>query len=117
MNGLKKGCVQSDIGAGRDSQATDESSAQIRNDIAIQIWHEKDVVLLGLLHELHAHVVDQHLLKLDVGIACRHHPGRLEEEAVGVLHDVRLRNCGDLAALVAGRVVKGEARNALGSAH
>ncbi len=67
------------------------------------------VVQLGLLHELHAHVVDDPVLELDPArVVGGDRPARLQEEAVRQLHDVRLVDGRDLAPAVGDGVVEGE---------
>ena len=80
-----------------------------------RLGQTKHVVELGLLHELHAHVVDDAVLGLDVGVLGRHRPGDLQEQAVGELHDVGLVHGGDLLAAFATGILEGEPADALAS--
>jgi hypothetical protein len=51
-------------------------------DVAVQVRHHEDVVLLRPLHELYGHVVDDAVVELDVGVLggdgarCVSHGGR-----------------------------------------
>ena len=49
------------VRAGGDAQPADQPGAQVAEDVAVQVRQDDHVVQLRLLHELHAHVVDQPL--------------------------------------------------------
>ena len=51
---------------GRHAQAADQPGRQVAEDVAVEIRQHQHVVQLGLLHQLHAHVVDDAVLELDV---------------------------------------------------
>ena len=70
----------------------------------------------GLHHQLHAAVVDDHLVALDVGILRRDFARDLQEQARGRLQDVGLVHHRDLLAAGAAREVEGVAHDALGTA-
>ena len=53
-----------------------------REDVAVEVLHHQHVVHFRLLDELHAHIVDQHFLVLDVRILLRDFLPDAEEEAV-----------------------------------
>ena len=64
-------------------------------------------------HQLHARVVDDDLLVLQVGVALRDLAAALDEQAVRALHDVGLVHRGDRLAAVLARVLErklGDAR-------
>src|SRR6185437_7279082 len=89
--------------------------AQVGHDVAVEVRQHQDVVQLGLLHELHTHVVHDPVVELDVGVLGRHLPRHVEPEAVGVLHDVGLVHRGHLAAAVGARVVERELHHPAGA--
>src|SRR5439155_590582 len=91
---------------------TDETGHEVGDDIAVQVREHEDVVQLGLLYELHAHVVDDAVLKFDVRVLLRDLAGDLQKESVRELHDVGLVHGGHLAALVRA-VVSGPLRPTL----
>ena len=68
VRGFEHRAVGADVLARRDAQAADQAGAQIAEDVAVQVRQHEHVVQLGLLHELHAHVVDDAVLELDVRI-------------------------------------------------
>ena len=100
--------VRPEVPARSEPEAADEARAEVGDDVAVEIGADEDVVLLGPLHELHAEVVHDPVLELDVRLLLRHLAGDAKEEAVGELHDVRLVHGGHLAAAVPSRVVEGE---------
>ena len=112
MRRLEHRGVDPEVPARRDAEAADEAGAEVGDDVAVQVREHEDVVELGLLHELHAHVVDDPVLELDVGVLGCDLARDLEPEAVGVLHDVGLVHRGDLPAAGAAGVVEGELHDA-----
>ena len=64
--------VVADVGARGDAEAADEARAEVGQDVAVEVGQHEHVVELGLLHELHAHVVDDAVLELDVGVLLGH---------------------------------------------
>ena len=98
-----------DVGARRDAEAADQPGRQVADDVAVEVRQDQDVVELGLLDELHAHVVDDAVLELDPALVLgRDRPAALEEEPVGQLHDVGLVDGGHLVAAVGDRVLEGD---------
>ena len=112
MDGLKEGDFIAEVGTGGDAEAADKASAEVREHIAVEVGEEEEVVVLRLLDELHRHVVDEHLLVLDVAVAPGHFPCRREEKAVGELEDVVLGDGGDFPSSVLAGVLEGEAGDA-----
>src|SRR3954470_20693038 len=111
---LQTRSVRPDVGSGRDAETTDETGRQVAHDVAIQVREDEDVVLVGLLDQLHAHVVDDPVLELDptVVLGCDRARG-LEEQAVRQLHDVCLVDGRDLAPVVGDRVLERVPRDPL----
>ncbi len=54
------------LAPGREAQAADEAGAEVAEDVTEQVGHHHDVVELGLLHQLHGHVVDDAIVELDL---------------------------------------------------
>src|ERR687894_2338047 len=76
----------------RDTQATGQPRAQVRDDVAIEVRADEHVVEVRLHDELHAHVVHDavvYLLEV-VLVILRDLEEDVAEEAVSILHDVRL---------------------------
>merc|ERR1719228_949537 len=51
---------------------SDQPSGQVRQDVSVQVRHDHHVELLWLGSELHAAVVHDHLVKLNVGVLLAH---------------------------------------------
>ena len=68
MDGLEHGRALADVAPGNHPQAADEAGAQVGNDVAEQVGGHDDVELFRPHHQLHAAVVDDQLVVLDVRI-------------------------------------------------
>jgi len=84
-----------------------EGRAEVGEDVAVEVFGEDDVVLVGVEDELHAGVVDDVLDVGDVGELRGDFLTAAEEEAVGELHDVGLVDGVDLLAAVFLGVIEG----------
>src|SRR5438067_446296 len=94
-----------DVGAGNNTQTAYKAGCEIRDDIAIQVFHQHDVELIRIHDELHASVIDDLLIVLDHRIVHRHMPEAFQEQPVRFLHDVRLVHGGNFfAAVLAGKL-------------
>src|SRR4029077_10453274 len=58
--------VLADVRAGRHAEPPGEAGDQVAHDVAVEVRQDEHVVELWLLDELHAHVVDDAVLELDV---------------------------------------------------
>ena len=101
-----------DVRAGRNAQAADQTGAEVGEDVAIEVFHDHHVVEFRLLDQLHAHIVHEHLLILDVRVLFRHFLSDLEKQAVGVLHDIGFGYRADLFAAVGARILEGSLNDA-----
>src|SRR5207302_5093381 len=102
------------VHAGREAQAADHPGPEVRDDVAVEVRTAEDVVLARSEDQLHAHVGDDAVLRLDVGVTGGDLSGNRQEEAVGVLHDVGLVDQRDLLASVLAGVVERELDDLLG---
>ena len=91
-----------------DTSTTDETGSEVVNDGAVQIRHDHNVELVGVGHELHASVVNDHVLGLDHWVLLGDFSESSEEETVTFLHDVGLVDAGDLLSTMSESVVEGE---------
>src|SRR2546430_3233816 len=112
MYSLEDGAVVANIRAGNESQSADESGAEVGDDVAIKIFHQQHVVLVGIHDQLHAGVVHDVLAVSDFGILLSHVAGAAEKKAVRKFHDVGLMDGVNPLALVLARIFKGKSRNA-----
>jgi hypothetical protein len=63
--GLTDSEVVTDVGAGDETQATNESSSTVREDVTVQVRGDNDIVVLGLAEELVDHGVNDLLLHVN----------------------------------------------------
>lgn len=105
MARLTDGKAFADVGAGDETQATDEGSGAVREDVTVQVGSDDDVVVLGLTEELVDHGVDNLLLNVDGGVlgVGEGTLGGGAEQAVGLGQDVGLVGDGDEGRLVDAR--------------
>ncbi len=108
MGRLEDRHVLAIVPTGRDTEAADHSRAEVGEDVAVEVRQHEHVVLLRALHELHAHVVDDAVVELDVLVLRRDLARDAQPEPVAEFHDVRLVHAGDLLAAVLARVVERE---------
>ncbi len=106
--GSKTATPLAEVRAGRDAEAADQSGGEVGDDVAVQVRQHHHVVLLGPLDELHAHVVRDPVVELDVGVLGGDLARDAQPETVGELHDVRLVHRRDLLAAHPARVVERE---------
>ncbi|KAG0747456.1 hypothetical protein G6F24_015544 [Rhizopus arrhizus] len=97
------------------AQAADQASAQVGDDVAEQVGGDDHVELFRTHHQLHAAVVDDHFLELDLRVLRGHFAGDVQEQAGGRLDDVGLVHGGDLLAAGALGQLEGVAHDALGA--
>ena len=122
---LRRGAVRrledrdslAEVRARREPEPADHPGAEVRDDVAVQVRQDEHVVLLRPLHELHAHVVDDAVVELDVVVLLGDLACDAQIEPVRELHDVRLVDGRDLAAAVAACVVERELDDPAGAAH
>ena len=82
--------------------------------ITVEIRHDQNVELLRPGHHLHAGIVHNHTVKLNVRVELRHLLATAQEQPVTQLHDVGLVDNCHLLAMELGRIVEGELGNAIG---
>ena len=112
---LEHRSLRADVGARRDAEASHQAGGEVADDVAVEVREHEDVELLRPLNQAHAERVDQRLPRLELGKVLGHLAEHAEEEAVGVLHDVRLRDARDAAAAVVARVLERVADDSLGA--
>lgn len=102
MARLTNGEALTDVGAGDETQAADESSSAVGENVTVQVGGDDDVVVLGLAEELVDHGVDNLLLNGDGGVlGIREGPlGGGAEETIGLGQNVGLVGDGDKRRLV-----------------
>ena len=115
MHGFEDGVHLAEVRARSDPEPTNETSAQVADHIAIEVLAEKHVELRRILHQTHAGGVDDQFLVLNVlVVGIVHFLGTAYEEAVALLHDVRLVEHRDLLPAATAGVFERELRDSVG---
>lgn len=116
VNGLEDGALVTNVSRGGQTKTTDKTSAHVRQNIAVEVGHDEDLVVVGqrVGHHLQAGVVQQLSIKLNVGEVLGHIACGGEEETVGHLHDGGLVDSAHLLAANIACVLEGVAEDALG---
>lgn len=70
------------IPAGQQTGAADQSADHIRHNAAVQIRRDHNIELMWFGDQLHAAIVDDHVVVLDFRVLLGHLPRRLQEQAV-----------------------------------
>lgn len=101
--GLTNSEVVTDVGAGDETQATNEGSSTVRKDVTVQVRGDNDIVVFGLAEELVDHGVNDLLLNMNRRelLGGKSLASSLAEETVGLGEHVGLVGDGD-HGLVAG---------------
>ena len=99
------------LAPGARPEAADEARAQVGHDVAVEVLEQQHVEAGGVEDELHAAVVHDDVVVLDVGEVRGDLRAAVEEQAVRELHDVGLVDGGDPLPAVGPRVVEGELRD------
>lgn len=117
VDGLEDGALVTDVAGGGETQTTDETSAHVRENVTVQVRHDKDLVVVrvGVGDHLQAGVVEKLSVELDVGEVLGDLATDVEEETVGHLHDGGLVDDADLGTANGLSLLEGEAEDALGS--
>ena len=95
-------------GARYDACTADQAACQIVDDVTVQIRHDHHVELLRVANHLHAGVVDDHRVELDVRIVLGGLLAASQKEAIRQLHDVRLVHGGHLLSAQSGGIIERE---------
>lgn len=115
VDGFEDGALVADVARGGQAQAADEAGAHVGQDVAVEVGHDEDLVVVGdgVGGHLEAGVVEQLVVELDAGEVLGDVAGGGEEKAVGQLHDGGLVDDADLVAADLLGLLEGEAQDAL----
>jgi hypothetical protein len=116
VDSLEDGAFVADVTGGGQTETTDQTGAHVGKDIAIQVRHDEDLVVVGsrVGSDLQARVVQQLSVELDIGEVLGNFTGGVQEKTVGHLHDGGLVHDPDLLLVDRARVLEGEAEHPLG---
>jgi hypothetical protein len=102
------------IPARQQPSAAHQPTNHVRHNRTIQIGHVHHVKLPGVRHQLHATIVDDHVVVLNVRVLFGNLARHVQEQTVRQLHDVGLVDGGHLLATMRFGILEGEACNTLG---
>lgn len=115
VNGLEDRALVADIARGSKTKATDKAGAHIGEDIAVEIWHDEDLIVVRgrVSDDLQTRVIEQLGVEFDIRKILADFTRDAEEQAVGHLHDGSLVDGADLPLANVLGVLKREAEDAL----
>lgn len=112
-SGLEDGDLLSKVGTRDDTRSSDETASNVSDDVSVQVGGDEDVKLTRVGDKLHASVINNHLVELDVRVLLGDATSSIEEKTVGHLHDVGLVDGMDLLATVGLGVFESETSDLL----
>lgn len=86
------------VTAREQSSAANQTANDIGNNCSVQIGHIHHFKLMWIRHQLHACVINDHIIVFDIWILFRHTTWHLQEQTVGYFHNIGFVNSGDLCA-------------------
>src|SRR6266576_4191540 len=108
MHGFKHGAQFAYVGARNQTEAANQSGAEIRHDVAVEVLEQHDVKLFGAHNQLHAGIVNNLVVGFDFRVVGGHLAEAIEKKAIRHLHDVGLMNGSHLLALFHAGIFEGE---------
>jgi hypothetical protein len=117
VDGLEDGALVTNVTGGGETKTTDETGAHVRQNVTVQVGHDKDLVVVRgrVSDDLQARVVQQLGVELDVREVLGDVTSSVEEKTVGHLHDGGLVHNANLLLVDGLGVLEGEAQDTLGS--
>lgn len=114
VDSLEDGALVADVSGGSETKTTDQAGAQIGQNVAVEIGHDENLVVVGrwIRDHLQAGVIEQLGVELDVGEFLADLASGVQEQAIGHLHDGGLVHGADLAAANLLGVLEREAEDA-----
>lgn len=115
VDGLEDGALIADVARGGEAETADEAGAHVGENVAVEVGHDEDLVVVGggVGDHLEARVVEELGVELDAGEVLGHLLGDLEEQTVRQLHDGGFVDDADLLATNRLGVLEGESEDAL----
>ena len=113
VNGFEHCVVGTDVAGRNEAEAADQAAAEIGKDITVEVLHYHHIKLVRVHDELHAGVVDDLVVCLDLRVILCDFTEDSEEHSVRHLKDVRLVNAGNFLSAILLCVLEGVADDAL----
>lgn len=116
VHGLKDGALVADVARGGQTQPTNQAGAHIGQNVAVQVGHHEDFVVVRdrIRDDLQAGVVEQLGVEIDVRVAFADIPSTAQEETVGHFHDRGFVHDAHLSSSDVFGVLEGKFEDALG---
>lgn len=105
---FKDSNISTHVASWDNTGASNKSGTDVGEDATVQVRHDHDVELLGVGDSLHRGVVDDHIVRLESGVALSNLLEGASEQTVSKLHDICLVDTGDLLPVVGKSEAEGE---------
>lgn len=117
VDSLEDRALIADVPRRSETKTPDQASAHVGQDVAIQVGHDKNLVVVGggVGDDLEARVVQQLSIKLDIRELLGDISGNVEEETIGHLHNGSLVHNTDLLLIDRASILECEAEHSLRS--
>lgn len=117
VDSLEDRALITNVGGWGKTETTNETSAHVRENVSVQVWHDEDLVVIWswVGDNLQAGVVDKLSVELGGWEVLGDALGGGKEKSIGHLHDGGLVDGADLGAADVLGVLEGVAADALGS--
>ena len=96
MHRLEDRVFWADISTRCNTEATYQTSTQIARDISVEVREHDDLELRGIHNDVHAERIDDVVIEFNGRMLFSNFTCATQEQAIGMLHDVRLVSSGDL---------------------
>jgi len=110
VDGFEDGDLVAVVSGRSEAESTDQPGGEIRNDVAVQIRRHDHIELFWCLDKLVGTVVDDEMVRLDVGILACDVLEDVLEPALGQLQDIGLGRTGDFAPTLRAGKFEGEVK-------
>jgi len=116
VDGLEDGALVADVAGWGEAQAADQAGAHVGQDVAVEVGHDEDLVVVGgrVGDDLQARVVQQLGVEVDVRKVLADLARDAQEQAVGHLHDRRFVHRPHFSFADVFGVLEGEAEDSFG---
>jgi hypothetical protein len=115
VDSLEDGALITDVSGGSKSKTTNEACAHVGQNVAVEVGHNKDFVVVrsGVRNNLQAGVVEELGVEFDFREVFRDPAGGAKEETIAHLHDRSLVDGTDLWSVDGFRILESEAQHTL----
>lgn len=116
VDGFEDGALVTNVARGSETKTTNQTSAHVGQNVAVQVGHNQDLVVVrvGVGDHLEAGVVEKLGVELDIGEVLGDLATDIEKETIRHLHDGGFVDDADLSAANSLSVLECKAEDALG---